>query len=153
MMSKKMTGLTISRLSAVFALSAVVLCGCDKQTAPELEEVYPAEGNAYMHDSEFRAQLETKGRAKGELQKALFKMNDELKALLKENGGDIAAVTGTVCGAELVGKIRQNEALLVSNRMETARLVRERAKRAQADSLRIERGEAKAIDISKKESK
>ena len=153
MMSKKMTGLSISELSAVIALSAAVLCGCDKQVTPELEEVYPVEGNAYMHDPEYRAQLETQGRARGELQKAHFRMNDELNALLKENGGDVAAVTNTARGAELVAMIRHNQELLTSNRTEIARLTRERVKRAQADSLRIQRGEAKAIDISKKESK
>ena len=154
MMSRKMKRLSLNKPAVVFSLFAAVLCGCEEKTAPALEEVYPAEGNAYMNDPAFRAQLDSQSKEKDAICKSNFQLNAEFQSLLKSNGGDYAAATNTPRGAELAALIRENQALLVSNRMETARLARERIKRAQEDSRRIRRGEAKAIDISKnKESK
>lgn len=146
-----MKRLSLFELTVVLSLFATLICGCEEKASPVvLEEVYPAEGNAYMFDPAFRAQLDVQSKAKGEIRKSRFKLNDEFGALVKEHGGDYAAATNSARGAELLAEIRRNDLLLNSNRMELARLTRERIKRAQEDSQRIRRGEAKAIDISKK---
>lgn len=148
MMSKQINVLSPFAIAAAVALFAVAFAGCDRR-----EEVYPAEGNAYMHDPEFRAQLDASVKVRNGLAKSSCKANAELNAYIKENGFDFVAATNTPRGAELYATILRNEQLMVSNRIAVAKLTRERMKRAQADSERIKRGEAKAKEISKKETK
>lgn len=153
MMSEKNIVMSSYAIAATVALCATLISGCDQPATPapaELEEVYPAEGNAYMHDPAFRAKLDVQAQVKNDLRKSRLAINRELDELLKAHGGDYAAVTNTARGAELAAAVLRNERLFASNRMEVARLTRERIKRANEDSLRIQRGEAKAIEISKK---
>ena len=146
MMRNNFFVLSSCAVAMTVALVAILMTGCEKR-----EEVYPAEGNAYMEDPAFRAQLDAQVAQRNALTRERRRLNDEKAELLKKFNGDINAAKDSPEGRALIERFRASDAANVSNRLETARITRERVKRAVADSERIKRGEAKPIDLSKKQ--
>ena len=147
MMKRNFYELSSRMLAASVALFAAVLTGCDRR-----EEVYPAEGNAYMHDPVFKAQLEAQVKKRDAVRKDFMRATRALNDFVKdESGGNFAAATNTPRGARLYAAMKESEKRFVANRIETAELTRERIERARADSQRIKNGEAKAVKIPPRE--
>ena len=142
MMKKNFYVLSSRSIAASVALFAAVITGCDRRV-----EVYPAEGNAYMHDPEYRAQLDAQIKERDQLRKEMFDARDRLSAFIKDNGGDMAVITNSPRWASLTARAKRCEQMFISNRLETARITRERIARAVEDSKRIARGEAKAVAL------
>lgn len=162
-MSKKDVKFASLALPAFCALVACSVCACSDDTASEpvnkgpnavsksLPEVWVAEGNAFMNDPEYRAELAKLENAQARVAKRQAVINQRLQAIKQEFRNDPEAVAKIPLYRELTEKAKSNAVEFASVRREIAELIKARHARAAEDSQRVARGEAVAKKISKVE--
>ena len=126
-------------------LVAVIFSGCEKK---QREEVYLDKDHSYMHDPEFRKQLDIQTKERNGLLAVHTRIIERFEALIKESGSEEAA-RKLPEWASLEKRMEDCGKNFEANRAHTTGLIRERMLRASKDAERVRRGEAKAKEISK----
>ena len=134
-------------LTAAVAVTSCMITGC----SDDLPEVYPAEGNAYMHDPEYQGMMKANVKRRDMLTEKLLAVGEARRKTLSEFGGDDAMARASDKWKAIDAKEKEILADLEENRTAALTLTRNRMRKAAEDSARIQRGEAKAKTISKEQ--
>lgn len=149
-MLRKSLSLASPALPVMAALVAWLVSGCGENPEPELEAVYPREGNAYVHDPAFRADMQRQRDEQKKIVEEQLRISKRMRAIEAEVKGDKAeAEKKSEEYRALKRAAEENAKSFQRSRVRSEEIVRARIRKAAEDSERVKRGEAKAIDISK----